>query len=714
MSADRNIYRFGTFELNPAESSLLQSGTQVSITPKALRLLLVLIQNHGHVLDKSYLLEQVWEDAHVEEGNLTYNIRQLRKILGDEVKNPKYIETVPKRGYRFIGNIETTEFTNGSFGFQSASSAETFREEPQIPRRPRWRSVVLTVAVLLAAGSFVAVDSRMGIFGRNGTQLKLLSMPFSAERLSTDGDVNYAVLSKSGEFMVYVAGNLKGKQSLRVRDLATGQSREILGSADGVYYGLKISADDSTVYFARKTPTDQTSACMMRMKLIGGVPELLGCGIEGWFDLSSDGNNISYVRCGQGRIFGCSLFISDANFANERLLVTRNSPSRISVNAISPDGSSVVFGAGQTMDGSNDFGIYKYNLVSGDESAVIDQKFFNVTGLSWMPDGSTLLAAALLANDDNMYFWSIDPRSRTVTPFKEGHEGYKGISIDREGSKIVATVRSADFSVFVHSLDQEKAPTALGNGWTPRFAPDGRILFASNRSGKSAIWSSNPDGTDVRHLSAGSDQFPVPSLDGSAVYFTSRVSGRNEVWRMESDGSGARQLTREVGGFTIGVSSDGSWIYYLNAMDLSLRRVSKDGSREEQVTVTSMHRADISPHATTVASFDDTSKVPVITLASLDTNEKRTIPFPNPTMEGRHLSWSSNGENLYAVFFDPAIKGFSVWRIPTDGSAAARLRDLNVESLGERSAFTVSPDEKYFAIAMGNWKHDAVLIRGLK
>lgn len=714
MSADRNIYRFGNFELDPAESSLLHSGNAVSITPKALRLLHVLIQNQGHVLDKSYLLEQVWEEAHVEEGNLTYNIRQLRKILGDEVKNPKYIETVPKRGYRFIGNVETTELTNGSFGFRSATAAETSSREPQIPRRPRWRSVVLTAAVLLVAGSFFAVDSWMGIFGRNGTPLKLLSMPFSAERLSTDGDVNFAALSKSGEFMVYVAGNVKGKQSLRVRDLATGQSREILGSADGTYYGLKISADDSTVYFARKTPTDQSAMCLMRMKLIGGAPELLGCGIEGWFDLSSDGNNISYVRCGQGRKAGCSLFISDANFTNERLLVTRKSPSRISVNAISPDGRSVVFAAGQTMDGSDDFGIYKYDLESGDESAVIDQKFFNVTGLSWMPDGSTLLATALRANEDNMYFWAIDTRSRTFTPFKEGHEGYKGISIDREGSKIVATVRSADFRVFVHSLDQEKAPTALGNGWTPRFTPDGRILFASNRSGKSAIWSSNPDGTDVRHLSAGSDQFPVPSLDGSAIYFTSRVSGRNEVWRMEPDGSGARQLTREMGGYPIGVSSDGSWIYYLHAIDLSLRRVAKDGSREEQVTDTSMHRADISPHSTTVASFDETSKVPVISLLSLETNEKRTIPLPKPNMEGKHLAWSSNGENLYAVLFDPALKGISVWRIPTDGSAATRLRGLNVESLGERSAFTVSPDERYFAIAMGNWKHDAVLIRGLK
>lgn len=119
-------------------------------------------------------------------------------------------------------------------------------------------------------------------------------------------------------------------------------------------------------------------------------------------------------------------------------------------------------------------------------------------------------------------------------------------------------------------------------------------------------------------------------------------------------------------------------------------------------------------YATTVASFDETAKVPVISLLSLETNEKRTIPLPKPNMEGKHLAWSSNGENLYAVLFDPAIKGISVWRIPTDGSAATRLRDLNVESLGERSAFTVSPDERYFAIAMGNWKHDAVLIRGLK
>ncbi|MBK9162506.1 MAG: winged helix-turn-helix domain-containing protein [Acidobacteria bacterium] len=713
MSVDRTVYKFGNFEFDPSESSLLESGRTVSITPKALRLLAILTENPGHVLDKSYLLDQIWEDSYVEEGNLTYNIRQLRKILGDEVKNPRYIETVPKRGYRFVGSVERIEQSNGVVPTPLPPEPKTVVLEQQNSSRPRLKPWLLAIPVILAAGSIAAVESWFGSFDPHTT--KLLSTPFSSERLSTDGNVRHAVLSKAGDLIVYVAGSQDGKQSLRIRDLSTGQSREFLGSTEDRYIGLEMSPDGSSLYFVRIAASAPDTACLFKVRLTGGVPESLGCGLEGWFDISDDGKNISYVRCRYDPDDYCSLYVSDEKLANERLLVTRRGRTRIGDNAISPDGRSVVFAAGQSVDGSNDFGIYQIDLDTNIETPVVDQKFFNVVSIDWMPDGGSLLATALLASDDDIYFWSVVPSTRTATPVKQNEGSFATISMDREGLKLVSTVRSADFRVFVHSFDPDTKPVALGSGWTPRFTPNGRVLFASNRSGRVAIWSAFFDGTDVKHLSTGTDEFPILSADGSTIYFTSKRSGSIHVWKMQTDGSGATQLSRGEGGFPVGVSADGFWIYYLSAMYRTLHRVSNNGAIEEKVTEGAMHGADISADARFAAFFDGQPRGAKITIAALESDAKPvSVQLPRADMKGKHLAWSANGDYIYAVLFDPLARTYSVWRLAIDGSAPQKIRDLNVQELGERSSFSVSPDERHFAIAMGEWKHDAVLVHGLK
>ena len=78
----KQFYDFSPFRLDLAEGVLLRDGKPVSITPKAFELLRVLVENHGHILSKEYLLRQVWPDTFVEEGNLPFNVSQLRKALG--------------------------------------------------------------------------------------------------------------------------------------------------------------------------------------------------------------------------------------------------------------------------------------------------------------------------------------------------------------------------------------------------------------------------------------------------------------------------------------------------------------------------------------------------------------------------------------------------------------------------------------------------------
>jgi DNA-binding winged helix-turn-helix (wHTH) protein/TolB-like protein/Tfp pilus assembly protein PilF len=98
---EKNFYEFGCFCLKPSERLLLQDHKAVSLPPKAFETLLLLVRNSGHVLSKDELMKSLWPDTFVEENNLTQHISLLRRALGEGANGDRYIETVPKLGYRF-------------------------------------------------------------------------------------------------------------------------------------------------------------------------------------------------------------------------------------------------------------------------------------------------------------------------------------------------------------------------------------------------------------------------------------------------------------------------------------------------------------------------------------------------------------------------------------------------------------------------------------
>jgi len=107
----KHLYEFGAFRLDPAERVLVRDGERVSLAPKAFDTLFILIQHSGHALTKDELIKTLWPDSFVEENNLTQQISQLRRALGERTDGQTYIETVPKLGYRFIPNVR--EVVNG-------------------------------------------------------------------------------------------------------------------------------------------------------------------------------------------------------------------------------------------------------------------------------------------------------------------------------------------------------------------------------------------------------------------------------------------------------------------------------------------------------------------------------------------------------------------------------------------------------------------------
>jgi DNA-binding winged helix-turn-helix (wHTH) protein len=116
-----HLFEFDGFRLDATNYVLEQAGVRVHVPHKALELLVVLVRHRGEILGKEFLFSSLWPETVVEEANLTQNIYVLRKILGESAHRPQYIETIPRRGYRFHAEVREHD------GLGAASP------------RPRWR-----------------------------------------------------------------------------------------------------------------------------------------------------------------------------------------------------------------------------------------------------------------------------------------------------------------------------------------------------------------------------------------------------------------------------------------------------------------------------------------------------------------------------------------------------------------------------------------------
>ena len=130
--ATKHFYEFGPFRLDPVEGLLLRDGQAVALTPKAFDTLLVLIENSGHVLGKDELMSRVWPDSYVEETNLAQHISTLRKVLGEREQGGQYIETVPKRGYRFVAQVREWRDEGADLIVREHTKARVVIEEEEI------------------------------------------------------------------------------------------------------------------------------------------------------------------------------------------------------------------------------------------------------------------------------------------------------------------------------------------------------------------------------------------------------------------------------------------------------------------------------------------------------------------------------------------------------------------------------------------------------
>ncbi|HKC65859.1 MAG TPA: tetratricopeptide repeat protein [Pyrinomonadaceae bacterium] len=167
------IYEFGPFHLDTVERRLLRERQHVPLTPKAYDILLLLVQNNGHMLEKDELMKEVWPDSFVEEGNLTRYISTLRKTLGRNVNGQQYIETISKRGYRFVAQVSESQ----------VKSAEILTGRLQSP--PALRSIAVIPFNLIGAESgdeYLGLGMADALITKLSNIRQIITRPTSAVR----------------------------------------------------------------------------------------------------------------------------------------------------------------------------------------------------------------------------------------------------------------------------------------------------------------------------------------------------------------------------------------------------------------------------------------------------------------------------------------------------------------------------------------------------
>ena len=228
-------YEFGPFRVDPVERLLLREGHPVPIKAKIFDVLLFLIQNHGHLIAKADVMKALWGDSFVEESNLTVSMSLLRKALGDDANEQKYIQTVPRTGYRFVGDVrqvfETEELIGPTFKIL------TPRNREQTRFLPRKFFVWPLLGILLLAG-IGAIATTLHFKKLNGSDMGIHSLavlPFlSSGPAGADdylrlelADVIITRLASTGQITVRPTSAMRQYQDSQANPLQAGRDQKV-------------------------------------------------------------------------------------------------------------------------------------------------------------------------------------------------------------------------------------------------------------------------------------------------------------------------------------------------------------------------------------------------------------------------------------------------------------------------------------------------------
>jgi Tol biopolymer transport system component/DNA-binding winged helix-turn-helix (wHTH) protein len=579
------LYDFGTFRLDTAERALTKDGQVVPLTPKAFETLVVLVRNSGQVVEKDELLKEVWPDTFVEEGILAVNVAALRKALSEAEGGRSYIETVPRRGYRFVGEVR-----------RAGKATEAYTANGPDQRkgsRNRGAGLVVGLLLLLAGLGWYLWRSRSTSIAEPSLPIPLTSYPGIELSPTFSPDGSQVAFSWNGEhqdnFDIYVKV-IGGADAVR---LTSDPARDMspTWSPDGRHIAV---ARDGAVFLIEPTGRGERKLADIR---------------AGDIEWTQDSKSL-VISAGTFR--KSQLLRLDVETTEVKELTTPPSSQEIAYGdfnaALSPDGLNLAFVRLHTSVASD---LYIMPLSGGDPRRLTQNESL-IRGIAWTADGREIVYT-------RPGLWRRPADARPGAPSKrlEGVDptgaGGPAISRPSPGLPVRLAYEHIDLDINIWASDTQdssvparKLIASTQSDGNPQFSPDGRrITFVSSRSSRSGneqIWIANSDGSSPLQLtSSGSTATNSPrwSPDGKRIVFASMQNGNRDLYTILPDGSSLRRLTTEPSQEgRPSWSRDGRWIYCYsdrNGRNEIWKVPAEGGGQAVQVTFDGGHESFESP-----------------------------------------------------------------------------------------------------------------------
>jgi Tol biopolymer transport system component/DNA-binding winged helix-turn-helix (wHTH) protein len=630
------ILRFGVFEVDLDKAELRKNGVKLRLRGQPFQVLTILLERPGEVVTREEFQQRLWTDeaTFVDfEHGLNAVVNRLREALGDSPENPHFIETVPRRGYRWMVPVEGK-------GERSAPAEA----------RDRWRWLPLAAALLAGIGLTAGVlkfvlstrktpqpamtstplTARPGVelnpsFSPDGNQVaftwydedqnkthidvKLIGTSGPPLQL-TDGPDDSPVWSPDGRFIAFLRDTRDGVEIMLIPALG-GPERKIAeirlaDSVPGPF--LAWSPDGKSLVVSHKDSPKEPSALFVVAIDTGEKRRLTSPPLETSGDtnpaFSPDGRTLAFIRIIDVRPDLYLLGVSDG-------LQPVGEPKRIAPGDRGLLGHLASFGPAWTEDGHGIVlsprgqGLWRINI-SGSASASAEPERLPFGEGAFGPAISRRGHRLAYSNEIPSHYriWRMaapgSPNVRDITragslerAFISSTRNDMSPQFSPDGKRIAfASQRSGNWEIWVCNSDGS-SPVQLTffqgpNVTTPRWSPDGgRIAFDSDAGPEPEfdIWVIDANGGKPVRMTThpANDGNPSWSHDGRWIYFDSRRTGEQQVWKMPAEGGDAIQVTRD-GGYAPMESPDGKFLYYTKDLGAtSLWRIPSGGGQASKV-----------------------------------------------------------------------------------------------------------------------------------
>jgi Tol biopolymer transport system component/DNA-binding winged helix-turn-helix (wHTH) protein len=723
----QHLYEFGPYRLDTAEQQLLRDGEPVPLTPRVFDTLVALIERRGHLVGKDELMKAVWSEAFVEESNLTNNVYTLRKLLGQGENGRSYIETVPKRGYRFTAPVKELSADALVLEKRTVTRIVTEERDDDVPSTsiatvatsaPRLSPALLAAGVVLIGAVAVYSGYRL-IAPRPRVEKPASSVPFGTmdmARVTTSGNITHAAISADGKYVAHVVKDASGN-SLWVKHVDAPSNVRVAGPAVTEYISVAFLPGLNSVYYIA-LDHDKGESTLYRVPVFGGPSDIVANDIYP-IGLSPDGKQMAFVRMQRS---ASTLVVANVDGSNQRVVATRQKPDFFELEWIapawSPDGKTLACAVSLNDQRGQYETIIGVNLADGTQAPLSGRRWGYVGQAVWLPDGSGLLVSASEGSGSPMQVWHVRLQGGAATQVTHDLNNYRDLSLTRDASRLAAVQVEAISSIWVAARGDTRSAreirSEIGTLETFAWTHDGQLVYHSSAGGKGAdIWIMNADGTDAKQLTVGARVAHglAATPDGRHIIFSSDATDRFHLWRVDTDGGNLRQLTDGNGEFFPHCTPDGRWVVYQSeSIDPRVWKVPTEGGRPVQLTTTRAAKPAVSPDGRMIAySYLDVDLNPsrwgIGIISSEGGQRLKRFDF-SPTVRYRYVRWSPDGQSI--AFLNSPGGHSDIWLQPLDGRPPKQLTDFRAEQI---LAFDWSPDGRSLAFVRNVETSDAVHIQ---